>query len=561
MSLQQNNAAAAEIAAPYNGKQSSGRWRVRCPAHDGTSDNSLSIWDTENGIAVKCFNECTTEEIKRSLGIWRESSRPSVLPSLTAEPVDQDRLATFDYEYPNGSEAFKVLRTDKPDGSKTFAQQTGGEWKAHPAPRPLYRSQRIAEERDATVLVVEGEKTAHAAQALFSNMAVTTSSGGSKAAAKSDWSVLKGRNVIVWPDNDEPGRAYAHEVARLCGSAATVRMVSLPEGLPTGWDLADELGSMDVHKLVADARSVGRLQTITAQALCAEPDAEYEWLVDGMLTLPGTSMLVGSPKAGKSTLARRLAVAVASGRQFLGMNTTKGDVLLAAIDESKNIVKRDLRVLAPMLGGGSLAVLTRDSKPDNEDRLPMLRECIARTRPRLVIIDTVGRWVENFDEFRYAEVGNAMQPFSDIADEFGCHVLLTHHSRKGGTGQIEDALGSQSFSGGVDTVMLTWRTPAEAYMFRAIGRADVDFKRTGLKMDGSGWVDLDSSQDQMEALRGEIAAEIRGGNNTQMKLLKALQVGKPKLTHAIGLMLPDGLITSDGAGTRSSPYTYTVAKI
>ena len=35
--------------------------------------------------------------------------------------------------------------------------------------------------------------------------------------------------MIVWPDNDEPGRAYAHEVARLCGSAATVRMVSLHE--------------------------------------------------------------------------------------------------------------------------------------------------------------------------------------------------------------------------------------------------------------------------------------------------------------------------------------------
>ena len=394
-------------------------------------------------------------------------------------------------------------------------------------------------------------------------MAVTTSSGGSKAAAKSDWRQLKGRNVIVCPDNDLPGTAYAVEVARLASEAGAreVKVVSLPEGTPTAWDLANDPGSMDVRKLVADARSVGRLQTITAQALCAEPDAEYEWLVDGMLTLPGTSMLVGSPKAGKSTLARRLAVAVASGRQFLGMDTTKGDVLLAAIDESKNIVKRDLRVLAPMLGGGSLDVLTRDSKPDTEDRLPMLRECIARTRPRLVIIDTVGRWVENFDEFRYAEVGNAMQPFADIADEFGCHVLLTHHSRKGGTGQIEDALGSQSFSGGVDTVILTWRTAGESHKFRAIGRADVDFKTTGLKMDDSGWVDIDSSQDQLEALRARIAAEITDGNNTQMTLLKALQIGKPKLTHAIGSMLADGLITSDGAGNRSSPYTYTVVKI
>ena len=48
---------------------------------------------------------------------------------------------------------------------------------------------------------------------------------------------------MIWPDNDEPGRRYASDVARLAASAgaASVRLVTVPHAWPAGWDLADEL--------------------------------------------------------------------------------------------------------------------------------------------------------------------------------------------------------------------------------------------------------------------------------------------------------------------------------
>ena len=69
------------------------------------------------------------------------------------------------------------------------------------------------------VLVVEGEKTVEAATKLFPNHLVVTSACGSSQSDKSDWSVLKDRNVIISPDNDAPGRKYALRVA---GQAAAV---------------------------------------------------------------------------------------------------------------------------------------------------------------------------------------------------------------------------------------------------------------------------------------------------------------------------------------------------
>jgi putative DNA primase/helicase len=69
-----------------------------------------------------------------------------------------------------------------------------------------------------------------------------TSPNGSKSAAKADWSPLKGRRVVVWPDADEPGARYAIEAGNLClkaGAASVLIAPPPPQGVPDGWDAAD----------------------------------------------------------------------------------------------------------------------------------------------------------------------------------------------------------------------------------------------------------------------------------------------------------------------------------
>lgn len=111
-------------------------------------------------------------------------------------------------------------------------------WKAPPTPRPLYWARRDA---NLPLLIVEGEKTADAAAALFPNHAVLTWPSGCKAIDKTDWSLVAGRRCVLWPDADMPGReAMAKLALRLLAvGAAQVRIVHPPEGVPEGWDLAD----------------------------------------------------------------------------------------------------------------------------------------------------------------------------------------------------------------------------------------------------------------------------------------------------------------------------------
>lgn len=142
-------------------------------------------------------------------------------------------------------------RFDAADGSKQFRPATLWErdrdrrrewrWEAWPTPRPLFGLDRLAERPKAPVVVCEGEKAADAASRLLSAHVAVTSPNGSKSAAKADWSPLAGRRVVIWPDADTAGAAYAEAVARLVreAGAAFVAVCEPPEGVATGWDCAD----------------------------------------------------------------------------------------------------------------------------------------------------------------------------------------------------------------------------------------------------------------------------------------------------------------------------------
>lgn len=139
----------------------------------------------------------------------------------------------------------------------TFCENAAGERRwivlPFPKPRPLYRLDALAARPDAPVLLVEGEKTADAAQALLPSMVATTWPGGAKAYHLTDFTPLRGRRVIGVPDADKEGRdAFDGRMTTrgkripgilelLSGLGADARRVEPPADLPEGWDLADAL--------------------------------------------------------------------------------------------------------------------------------------------------------------------------------------------------------------------------------------------------------------------------------------------------------------------------------
>jgi hypothetical protein len=166
------------------------------------------------------------------------------------------------YDRPaNGQHATKQFRPltycHGPDGR--------AEWRCKnlPLPRPIFGLDELAVRPDTPVLIVEGEKTVIEASNLFIDHVVITSPNGSNSARKADWCPLAGRDVTIWPDNDDAGKRYAADVAAMVQKvgAASLRVVRIPEGWPESWDLADPLlpgvTEADLAKMLAEAEPIG----------------------------------------------------------------------------------------------------------------------------------------------------------------------------------------------------------------------------------------------------------------------------------------------------------------
>ena len=191
------------------------------------------------------------------------SSKPTwdavvpVPPTAPPPPADHPKLgkptATWIYNDTTGALLGYVTRFDSNDGKVfrplTYMKPTAGagspvwRWESWSPRRPLYGLDRLAQRPAAPVLVTEGEKAADAAGGLLPHFVAVTSPNGSKSAGKADWSPLRGRAVVVWPDADVAGLEYARQVASLATAAGalSVMITSPPDGALIGWDAADAL--------------------------------------------------------------------------------------------------------------------------------------------------------------------------------------------------------------------------------------------------------------------------------------------------------------------------------
>ena len=199
--------------------------------------------------------------------------------------------AWWTYRNAGGRIVLYVARFDGEAGEKEIVPQTlwkepdglKWHWRGAPAPRPLYNLQALTDRPDYPVLIVEGEKTADAAAGLFPAFVAMTWPGGSAGVNSSDWRPLAGREIIVIPDNDDPGRKAADHVRKraLEAGAASVAVIALPSGLPDKWDVADawphDFSLADLTALIGSARRGVPADTTWPRGI--EADATGLWSV------------------------------------------------------------------------------------------------------------------------------------------------------------------------------------------------------------------------------------------------------------------------------------------
>jgi len=339
----------------FRPKANGSGWTARCPAHDD-EHASLSVREGADGrVLLKDFAGCKPEDIVSALGLQMTDlfeatearpnrngrrrqptpdnpSAPSAEPSGTlSHPIHGAPTMAFEVRGADGSLFGVHARFDRAGKKKTFAWWRDDRWDLDGTKltdAPLYRSERIAVE--GPIVVTEGERKADTLAVAAPGLSVVaTVTGASGTPGSGPLSVLKRRNVILWPDFDPSGIQHmARIAAAMKGVAMSVRTIDVEAlRLPEKGDAVEWLerfdATEDVGPLLMTLKMTGEgdasLAPVSVVSLLGRIYTGKRFAT-GVLALDGTFkggfapgflfVIGGEPWIGKTTFLVQLADAL-----------------------------------------------------------------------------------------------------------------------------------------------------------------------------------------------------------------------------------------------------------
>ena len=184
---------------------------VRCPAHDDHNP-SLAVTEGDDGrLLLQCHAGCQFTDIMQAVGLTVADAFPRSNGNGKHRP---NIVTTYDYLDEAGKLLYQVCRYEpkgfkqrRPDG------KGGWTWKTKGIRQVLYRLPELLKaDPSKAVFIVEGEKDA---DRLRSIGLVATCNPGGAGKWRSEYSEsLKGRPVVVLPDDDKAGNDHAESIVR-----------------------------------------------------------------------------------------------------------------------------------------------------------------------------------------------------------------------------------------------------------------------------------------------------------------------------------------------------------
>jgi AAA domain len=296
------------------------------------------------------------------------------------------------------------------------------------------------------------------------------------------------------------------------------------------------------------------------------------FVVDGLLTQGGLSVLGAKPKVGKSSLSRYLATCVAKGTPFLGREVTQGDVILVSLEDPLSHVDNCLGALGYNPETDAKIKIVERLSPDKSESIAAIRAALT-TMPnvRIIIVDHLAKFLNLPDLSEYMPVLRGVDLLHDLARDFpSVHVLCLAHSKKM---RCEDpfdgVLGSIALRGGPDTnlVLMTEKGHRIIVTETRVGRAipATILKAEMVSSAGSDVVrdySLSEPFDQWEADRSEKSdktqtatyeyrvvdylAECEGNTATQKDVVGNVKGKTANILSAIKSLEAEGVLSADG---------------
>lgn len=185
-------------------------------------------------------------------------------------------------------------------------------------------------------------------------------------------------------------------------------------------------------------------------------DESSFWLVEGLWQDESVGVIGAPSKSFKSTLVLNMACAVASGEPLDGRSVKQGAVMIL---QGENNLGLERRKIIDITGKDDLPIYFVESFI-TLDKIGKLRRHIAEHEIKLLIIDPLYLLFGVGDINKHQDITSRLQELTRIRDDYGCSVILVHHSRKldkGSKMSTSDLYGSSFIEGWYESMVLLQR--------------------------------------------------------------------------------------------------------
>jgi putative DNA primase/helicase len=371
----------------------------------------------------------------------------------------------------------KTYRLRRPDGKGGWIRNMKGVTRL-----PYRLPELLAADPDALVFVVEGEKCADRVRS--EGLIATTNSEGALKFHPDLCPWFAGRNVVITPDNDDPGRCHDEDVAKkLEDFAASIKVVELP-GLPVGGDIYDWLEAghtVDELMALVDATPewtagpeapavVVSVPTLQVKRLSDVERRQARWLWLYRILIGNLNVLAGDMALGKSQASLDISARVTVGGVWPdGGDVEQGNVLLVS---SEDDAATTIGPRFDALGGDStrlfiLDMIVKEGEKDVSlslaDHLASIEDLIIQNGVKLFVIDPLLAFTggAKVDVNKVNEVRPLLGQLVNMADRTDCAILAIMHTTKDyrQTNSLHRISNSLSFTQAARSVMAVGHHP------------------------------------------------------------------------------------------------------
>lgn len=286
---------------------------------------------------------------------------------------------------------------------------------------------------------------------------------------------MNGSTVIGPADSSDEGTIYrsrtveqafaepSHHVAQSLADQMVNGIIERQGGLtpaPTYAPTAQPLPAYSAQEAIArtddDELTRFRAEFLSVAQLGSLP--RPKWLLHNLVPAEALVRLSGTPGSYKSFLALDMALCVATGRNWQGLNTRSGPVLYLA---GEGAGAQQDRVVAWMrhnqvteVPDDTFLLLPR-MVLTNAEEWNLLVRLVQQVRPALIVLDTQQRTTAGVEENSASEMASVVERWDWLVKQGGATVLVVHHLGKDAS---KGARGSSVVNASVDTEMVLTRT-------------------------------------------------------------------------------------------------------